>query len=214
MDEIADPGRDFLDPVDDLEDELRGTRVALGGLQDEPVPAGKRERQEPQRDHGREVERRDRRHDAHGLPDELDVHPRRDPFEVLALQQVRDRAGRLDRLDPAHDLAAGVFERLAHVLGDEAGELLPPCRQRASERHDRPRAALRRERTPRGLGRASRAHGGVDLGGTAQRHERGDLAADRIAVLEGLADGGRFPAAADVVAEGARLALGRGRASL
>ena len=89
-----------------------------------PLPHAEREGEEPERDHRREVERRDRGHDAHRLADLLDVDASRDPLEVLALQQVGDRGCRLDRLDPATDLASRVVDGLAHVVGHEAGELL------------------------------------------------------------------------------------------
>ena len=47
--------------VDQVEEELLGQRHLLGRLQHERVPAGDRERQEPERHHRREVERHDRR---------------------------------------------------------------------------------------------------------------------------------------------------------
>ncbi len=142
----------------------RGSRS--DGLRMKRVAARDGVRQEPQRDHRREVERRDRGADADGLAHELDVHSGRDSFEVLALQEVRDAASGLGRLDSAEHLAARVVKRLAHVLGDEAGDLLvvgperfahaPSRRGRASAvaslaKPGMPRArrAQRRPRRPR-----------------------------------------------------------------
>ena len=124
VDQIEHAGRDLVDRVDQLEDQLRGSRVALGGLQDEGVAAGDRVGQEPERDHRREVERGDRGDHADGLADHLDVDAAGDALEVLALEQMGDSGGCLDRLDPAQDLAASVAERLAHVVGDEVGDLV------------------------------------------------------------------------------------------
>ena len=115
VDEVDDARRDLLDRVDQLDDQRRRPRVELGRLEDEGVAAGDRVGQEPERDHRREVEGRDRGDDADRLADQLDVDAGGDALEGLALQQVRDRRRRLDRLDPAADLAVGVGQRLAHV---------------------------------------------------------------------------------------------------
>ena len=108
VDEVEDAVGELVDRVDQLEDQLRRARVALRRLEDEGVAAGDREGQEPERDHRREVERGDRADHADRLAHELDVDARGDALEVLALEQVRDPAGGLGRLDPAQDLAAGV----------------------------------------------------------------------------------------------------------
>jgi hypothetical protein len=57
------------------------------------------------------------------------IAPGRHPFQVLALQQVRDRCRRLDRLDAAADLAVGVGRGLAHVGDDQVGQLAAPAQQ-------------------------------------------------------------------------------------
>ena len=97
VDEVHDARGNLVDVCDQLDDPLGRARVALGRLQDEGVAARDGVGQEPQRDHRREVERRDRGADADGLAHELDVHSGRDPFEVLALEEVRDAASRLGR---------------------------------------------------------------------------------------------------------------------
>ena len=168
----------------------RGSRS--DGLRMKRVAAGDRERQEPERDHRREVERGDRGDDADRLAHQLDVDPAGDALEVLALEQVRDPAGRLGRLDPAQDLAAGVVERLAHVGGDQPGELLAALPERLAQRHHRAGALLRRDVAPR---RLRLARGARPRRRRRPRPESGtsaaQLAGRRVAVLERLA--GRRP---------------------
>ena len=156
VDEVDDAGRDLLDRVDQLDDQRRRPRVLLGGLEHEGVAAGDRVRQEPERDHRREVERGDRGDDADRLAHHLDVDAGGDALERLALQQVRDRRRRLDRLDPAADLAVGVGERLAHVGGDQRGQLARAAEQRLAQRQHRPRPLLRRDLAPARLRRPRR----------------------------------------------------------
>ena len=122
--QVADARRDLVDSVDELEDPLRGPRVALRRLEDEGVAARDREGEEPEGDHGREVERRDRADDPHRLADEVHVNAAGDPLEPLALEKVGDAAGCLGRLDSPQHLAARVVEGLSHVLRDEGGDLV------------------------------------------------------------------------------------------
>ena len=142
---------------------VRGSRS--DALEDERVAAGDRVRQEPERDHRREVERRDRGDDADRLTPHLDVDSAGDALERLALQQGGDAAGGLGRLDPAADLAARVVERLAHVLGDELRQLLAIGPERLAEGEHRAGALGDRRGGPGGLGGAGGAGGGVDVGG-------------------------------------------------
>ena len=88
------------------------------------VAAGDRVGQEPERDHRREVERRDGRDDAERLADHELVDAAGDVLEVVALHQDRDAAGDLDVLDAAPQLAAGLGEGLAVLGGDDAGDLV------------------------------------------------------------------------------------------
>ena len=92
MDEVDHTVGDLLDLRDELEDQLARQRVALGGLEDERVAGRNRKRQEPERDHRREVEGGDRGDDADGLAHHLDVHAAGDAFERLPLEEVGDAA--------------------------------------------------------------------------------------------------------------------------
>ena len=103
-----------------LGEEERGRRVPLGGLEHEGVAAGDGVGQHPERDHHREVERRDAGDDAQRLEHGVDVHAGGHLGRVRALEQVRDAAGELDVLEPARHLAGGVAQHLA-VLGRDGG---------------------------------------------------------------------------------------------
>ncbi len=201
MNEVDDAVRYLLDRVDDLGDQRRRPRVLLGGLEDEAVAAGDRVGQEPERDHRREIERGDRGDDADRLAHQLDVDPGGDPLQSLALQQVRDRRRRLDRLDPPPDLAVGVGQRLAHVGGDQRRQLLAAGQQAVAQRQDRPRSLLRRHRAPAGLRRSGGLGRSADLGRAAQRHQRRHLTGGRGDVVERADPLDLSPGAADVVAE-------------
>ena len=199
VDEVDDAGRDLLDRVDQLDDQRRRPRVVLGGLEDEGVAAGDRVGQEPERDHRREVERRDRGDDADRLADHLDVDAGGDAFERLALEQVRDRRRRLDRLDPAADLAVGVGERLAHVGADQRDQFVAAPQQRLAQGEHRARPRCGGSVAPAGLRRARRLDRRVDVGGAESGTRGDDLAGGRVDVVERLDSVGRRPLAADVV---------------
>ena len=72
------------------------------------------------------------------LLDREDVDVGRDVLRHRALDQVRQRAGELDDLEPAGDLAAGVGEHLAVLGGEDRGELaLAAVEQLAEGEHHR-----------------------------------------------------------------------------
>ena len=110
--------------LEQLPDQHRGRRIALGRLQDEGVAAGDRHRIHPHRHHGREVERRDAGDDAERLAVGPGVDLRADIAAELALQEMRDAAGEIDDLDAARDLAERVGVGLAVLRGDGAGDLV------------------------------------------------------------------------------------------
>jgi hypothetical protein len=153
-------------------------------------------------DHRREVERGDRPDHADRLADHLDVDALGDAFEVLPLHQVGDRDRRLDRLDPTTDLAERVGEGLAHVAGDERGELLTVGVEDLAELHEVTGADLRRDLAPGALRGLGGRRGGCDGGGTGERHVRDRLAGGGIAVEQRLHRVDLDPGAGDVVAEG------------
>ena len=108
-------------------------RIALGRLQDEGVADGDRRRKLPQRDHGREVERRDAGDDAEGLAEGVDVDAGPGALGVLALLEMGDAGAELDDLDAALDVALGVGDGLAVLAGEEIGERIHFLRDEVEE---------------------------------------------------------------------------------
>ena len=107
-----------------LGEEQRRGRVALGRLQDEGVAAGERHGEHPHRHHAGEVERRDAGDDAERLAQRVAVDVGADVLGDLALQQVRDADGELDHLEAARDLAERVVVGLAVLGRDQLGDLV------------------------------------------------------------------------------------------
>ena len=125
----------FLVAVDDVEDAFRQAgleeqfgdphrhrRIALRRLEDEGVAAGDRRRAFPQRDHGREVERRDAGDDAERLAHRIKIDAGAGALGVFALQQMRDAAGEFDHFEAALDVAFGVGNGLAVFGRQQLGE--------------------------------------------------------------------------------------------
>jgi hypothetical protein len=147
VDQVDHSGRQ-LERVEHLERDLLGQRHLLGGLEHEGVAAGDRERQEPERHHGREVEGHDGRADAYGLTHRLGIHVARDVLEDAPLHRRRHGAGGLDHLDHSRHLGARVGDRLAHLRGHRARQLLPAVVQPGAQREEAPPPLDHAHRTP------------------------------------------------------------------
>ena len=78
-----------------------GQRRLLGGLEDERVAAGDGDRHHPQRDHRREIERRNADDDAERFAHDVAIDIARDVRQRLAHQQRGNAAGELDDVDAA-----------------------------------------------------------------------------------------------------------------
>ena len=102
---------------------------------------------------------------------------------------------------PRSDLAPGVVERLAHVLGDETSDLLVVGPERLAHRHHGAGALLRRRRAPCRERFAGGLHRRVDIGLARERDECCHLAGGGVHIVEGLASSGLYPAAADEVSK-------------
>ena len=134
-----------------------------------------------------------------------------DALQRLALEQVGDRRRRLDRLDPAADLAVGVGERLAHVGADQRHQLLAAPLQLRPQRQQRPRPPLRRHRAPAGLRRPRRFDRLAHLPRAGERHQRRDLAGGGIDVVKRVDTVDRPPHPTDVIGEPHHLPRPMGR---
>ena len=162
--QIDHPGRK-AQRVEHLERDLLSQRHLLRRLEDERVAAGDRERQEPERDHRREVEGHDGGAHAHRLADRLAVHAARHVLEHPPLHRGRHGAGALDHLDHPRHLRAGVVDRLAHLGRDRARQLLAASVESLAEGEHQPRALDHAHVTPARQRLARRLHGRVEIGG-------------------------------------------------
>ena len=124
-------------------------RDLFRGLQDERVAADDRDREHPERDHRREVERRDARADADRVADRLAVDLPGDVRQRLAHDQAGHAAGELDDLDAALDRRSRLGERLAVLARDQARQLLGVWRRAFRETGTSPVPARRPASRPR-----------------------------------------------------------------
>ena len=125
------------------------------------MPRRDRRGEHPHGHHGREVERRDARHDTQRLADLVDVDARARLLAVRALHEVRDAARELEVLEAAGDLAQRVRRHLAVLRGEQRGELpavmvdqVPDAEQDVGALRER-RGAPGRERAGRSRDRPS-----------------------------------------------------------
>ncbi len=183
----------------ELGDEHRGGRVLLGRLEDERVAAREGVAEHPHRHHGREVERRDARHDAQRLADLVHVDARRGLLAEPALQQVRHAARELEVLEAAGDLAQRVGRDLAVLGGQQRRDVpsmvvdeVPDLEQDLGPLRERGRAPARERRLGRGHGRVQllgrrevdpfrlRSRGRIEHGPAPARPARDRMAADPV----------------------------------
>ena len=154
----------------ELGHEVRGGGIALGGLEHERVARRDRQGMHPQRDHHREVERRDAGADAERLTERERVDVRGDLVGVLALEQLRDAARVLGHLHAAHDLALGVLDDLAVLARDDPREVVGVLLEEVAEREHDLRAARDGGLAPRSERGLRGGDGGVDVGGLGEHH--------------------------------------------
>ena len=110
--------------IEQFKGAAHGERHALRGLEDERVAAGDGVGQKPERNHAREIERRDGRDHAQRLADHHFVDAAGNVFEVVALHHHGNAAGDFDVLDGAAQLGFGLGESLAVFLRDDAAEFV------------------------------------------------------------------------------------------
>ena len=153
-----------------LREQQRGGGIALGGLEHERVAAHQRDRNHPQRHHRREVERRHPDADAKRLTHRVDVHAARHLLGMLALEDARRRARKLNHLQPPLDFAPGIVERLSVLAGDRARQFLSARDQRLAKAEHHTHAAGERGLAPARERACRRLHGQPHGACVSQQH--------------------------------------------
>ena len=175
----------FLVAVDDLKHAIRQTgfleqlgqhqrhaRVALGGLEDEGVAAGKGRAHFPQRDHRGEVERGDARRHAQRLAHRIHVDAGACAVGELALQHLGGPDAIFDHFQPALNVAFGIRNGLTMLAAQGLGQLVHVLVDQADHGHHHPAALLRVGGGPGDLCGGGIGHGGIQLCLAGQRYLR------------------------------------------
>lgn len=172
--------------------------ILLRGLEHEAVTAGHRQREHPERDHGREVEGGDA--DAHpeGLHPGVAVHPARHVAHGLPQGLARDGAGLLHHLDAAPHVPPGVRQVLAGLLGQQGRQLVVVHLQEVLvvEHHPGPLGGW--HLPPRQIGIVGGTYRVLDLGRGSLRHPRQQALIRRVADFNPLLARGWIGLAADM----------------
>ena len=198
--QVDDAGRE-PGLIDQLHDAAHRHRRPLGRLEDDRVAARHGVGHEPQRDHRREVERRDRRHDADRLADHQLVDARGDVLEVVAHHHRGDAGGHLDVLEAALQLTLRLADGLAAFLGDDLRQLVPVLLEQELQLEQRLDAVAGRHAAPFLVGRAGGRHRLADRRRVGERRLGDDRAGGRVEDGRGLGHARALPMAADVVQE-------------
>ncbi|MNZ45270.1 hypothetical protein D3C78_629200 [compost metagenome] len=165
-------------------------RVLLGRLEDEGVAGGDGHREHPQRDHRREVERRDAGADADRLQHGEGVHAAGDVVGQLAELQVADGGGMLDHFQAAEDIALGVRQGLALLGGEQRGQLLHVLANQLLVLEEDPRAGADRRLLPGLEGFLRTGYRRVDLRLGGEGHAGQDFLGGRVDHLAPFGSGG------------------------
>jgi hypothetical protein len=187
--------------LEQLEHPLLGERHLFGRLDDEGVAADDGERQEPERHHGRKIERGDGRGDPDRLPHHGAVDAGGDVLQAVAHEHRGRPAGDFDALDAAPHAPARLVQGLAVLGRDDAGQLLEVRFEErlVGEHRARPDGGGRLAPAREGLARGG--DGGVQVAAGRERHLGDDAALRRVGHVEPRGRGRLDPAAADEVLE-------------
>ena len=156
--------------VADLHDALRREWRALGWLQDEGVPTGDCEWQHPHRHHEGEVEWGDAGNDADREAHHLGVDAARNLVKVLAHQQGRSAAGKVNDFDATANLTCCVAQYLAVLGGDEFGKRLAVVEHRLTQLEEVAGALWWRHLSPLNGCGTRRVNGSLYVGGVGERN--------------------------------------------
>ncbi len=155
-------------------------RILLGRLEHECIAAGDRHRKHPQRNHRREVERRDPGAHTDRLAQRVGVDAAGDVLGKLAHLQRADRTGVLDHFQSPKDIALGIGQRLA-LLGTEYrrntfGVLADQRLQLEHDAHTHTDGCF----PPGSIGRVRGCDGGVHFTGRGEWHLGEDFLSGRV----------------------------------
>ena len=165
------------------------------------VAAGDGQREHPQGDHGRKVERRDAGADAQRLADRKGIDAGRHRVADFALHQLRNAAGEFDHLETTGDRSLGVGKGLAMLGRDQDGQFVHVRENQVAEaEHDLGPLGGGRRR-PRREGRLRIGDGGLDVALRGERHLGRHLAGGRIGDVAEAAASAQGGGAADVMAQ-------------
>ena len=175
-----------------------GERILLGGLEHEAVAAGHRQREHPQRDHGREVEGSDADADPEGLHPGVAIHPARHVAHGLPQGLAGDGAGLLHHLDAAPHIPLGIRQVLAGFLGQQGRQLVVMHFQQMLVVEHHPGPLGGRHLPPQQIGVVGGTYRVLDLGRGSLRHPRQQMLVRRVGHLYPLLACGRTRLATDV----------------
>ena len=161
----------------------------------------------PQRDHGREIERRDAGDHAERLPHGIKIDAGAGALGVFALQEMRNAAGEFHHLETALDVAARVGQGLAVFGGEQLGEAVVFLLHQVEKLEHHARAPLRIGRGPGRLRGLRIGDGVLDLGMLGERHFGLHLAGIGIEDVAESSGGPFDRLAADEMADLAHVAL-------
>ena len=105
----------------ELGNPIRYRGVALGWLVDIGIATRNRHHPHPQRNHERKVKRGDAANDTYWLAKRIEINSPTDVGIELALDKVRDAAGKFGNIDATLDLAFGIRDGLAVLLPEQIG---------------------------------------------------------------------------------------------
>ena len=182
---VQDRVHSFFVTVDDLKhtfrqasfrDQLGQTqrcrRAALGRFQDHGVARYQCRGHFPKRDHCREVEWRNTRHNAQRLAHRVKVDTRTTVVHVLALQHVGCAHANLDHFQTTLNVATRVRQGFTVLAADQLGQLVHVFVDQVSEFHHHARATLRVGGSPRNLCFGGFLDDRIHLSFGGQRHFR------------------------------------------
>ena len=176
---------------------IGGHRVLFRGLEDKGVTGGDGQREHPQRNHRREVERGDAQAYAQGLHPTGGVDTASDVLHGLAHHQAGDIGGLLDYFNAAPDIALGVGEGLAGFRREDLGQFVVVLLEQVLITQHQPGTVRHRYLAPTEEGLLGAGDGGFDLFVGGFRRQGQHVLGGRVGHFDQLAGAAFDPVAID-----------------